>query len=516
MSQADLRAGDAVLRLDNITKRFGALVANSGVSLDLKRGEVVALLGENGAGKTTLMNILFGHYQADEGRVEVFGQTLPPGNPRAALAAGVGMVHQHFTLADNLSVLDNITLGTESLWSRGKGRFAARARIAALSSEFGLAVDPDARVGSLSVGERQRIEILKALYREARILILDEPTAVLTPQETDALFDTLRKAIALGLSIIFISHKLHEVMAIADRCVVLRHGKVVGQVETHATDRAALAAMMVGSAVALPKVETRPAGPVLMRLCNVTTRAKGTATGLSDLSLDLCAGQIVGLAGVSGNGQAALADLISGLVRPDQGWIEIDGAEPAAWSPRQAVNHQIARIPEDRHKTGTVSDFNLTENAVLEAYSRPPFSRHGWMNWPAAQSFAKEVIAKYDVRCQGVLQRIRLLSGGNMQKLILGRVLEPGPKIILANQPVRGLDVGAIAYVQSRLIAARDAGAAVLLISEDLDEIQSLSDVIHVISEGRLSPGFSRGSKTAAELGLWMAGQGFRVGDHAA
>ncbi|MEY3961234.1 MAG: hypothetical protein RIR14_1888 [Pseudomonadota bacterium] len=516
MSQANLRAGDTVLRLDNITKRFGALVANSGVTLDLKRGEVVALLGENGAGKTTLMNILFGHYQADEGRVEVFGQTLPPGNPRAALAAGVGMVHQHFTLADNLSVLDNITLGTESLWSRGKGRAVARARIAVLSSEFGLAVDPDARVGSLSVGERQRIEILKALYREARILILDEPTAVLTPQETDALFDTLRKAIALGLSIIFISHKLHEVMAIADRCVVLRHGKVVGQVDTHATDRAALAALMVGSAVALPKAETRPAGPVLMRISKVTTRAKGTATGLSDLSLDLCAGQIVGLAGVSGNGQAALADLISGLLRPDQGRIEIDGAEPAAWSPRQAVNHQIARIPEDRHKTGTISDFNLTENAVLEAYSRPPFSRHGWMNWPAAQAFAKDVIAKYDVRCQGVLQRIRLLSGGNMQKLILGRVLEPGPKIILANQPVRGLDVGAIAYVQSRLIAARDAGAAVLLISEDLDEIQSLSDVIHVISEGRLSPGFARGSKTAAELGLWMAGQGFRAGDHAA
>ena len=516
MSQVDLRAGDTVLRLDNITKRFGALVANSGVSLDLNRGEVVALLGENGAGKTTLMNILFGHYQADEGRVEVFGQTLPPGNPRAALAAGVGMVHQHFTLADNLSVLDNITLGTESLWSRGKGRTSARVRIAALSSEFGLAVDPDARVGGLSVGERQRIEILKALYREARILILDEPTAVLTPQETDALFDTLRKAIALGLSIIFISHKLHEVMAIADRCVVLRHGKVVGQVETHATDRAALAALMVGSAVALPKAETRPAGPVLMRLSKVTTRAKGTAIGLSNLSLDLCAGQIVGLAGVSGNGQAVLADLISGLVRPDQGRIEIDGAEPAAWSPRQAVNHQIARIPEDRHKTGTISDFNLTENAVLEAYSRPPFSRHGWMNWPAAQAFAKDVIAKYDVRCQGVLQRIRLLSGGNMQKLILGRVLEPGPKIVLANQPVRGLDVGAIAYVQSRLIAARDAGAAVLLISEDLDEIQSLSDVIHVISEGRLSPGFARGSKTAAELGLWMAGQGFRVGDHAA
>ena len=516
MTTAEVWAGDIVLRLDNITKRFGAMTANAGVSLDLKRGEVVALLGENGAGKTTLMNILFGHYQADEGRVEVFGQSLPPGNPRAALAAGVGMVHQHFTLADNLSVLDNITLGTESLWSRGKGRAAARARIVTLSSEFRLAVHPDAQVGSLSVGERQRVEILKALYRDARILILDEPTAVLTPQETDDLFETLHKAIALGLSIIFISHKLHEVMAIADRCIVLRHGKVVGEVDTHATDRATLAALMVGSDVALPKAETKIPGPVLMRLRRISTKAKGTATGLSDLSLDLCAGQIVGLAGVSGNGQAALADLISGLAKPDQGQIEIAGQDPGPWSPRRALHHKIARIPEDRHKTGTISDFNLTENAVLEVYSGAPFSRYGWMNWPAAEDFAKDIITKYDVRCQGLVQRIRLLSGGNMQKLILGRALERGPKIILANQPVRGLDVGAIAYVHSRLIAARDAGAAVLVISEDLDEIQSLSDVIHVISEGRLSPGFARGTKTPAELGFWMAGQGFKDNSHAA
>lgn len=516
MTGATTRAGDIVLRLDGITKRFDTLIANAGITLDLKRGEVIALLGENGAGKTTLMNILFGHYQADAGRVEIFGQPLPPGNPRAALAAGVGMVHQHFTLADNLSVLDNITLGTESLWSRGKGRKAARTRIAALSAEFGLAVHPDARVGNLSVGERQRVEILKALYRDARILILDEPTAVLTPQETDALFVTLRKATALGLSIIFISHKLHEVMAIADRCIVLRHGKVVGEVDTHATDRANLAAMMVGSEILLPKAETCPPGPVLMRLDRITTRARGTAIGLRDLTLDLCAGQIIGLAGVSGNGQAALADLVSGLLRHDQGRIEIAGVEPANWSPRQALKHHIARIPEDRHKTGTISDFNLTENAVLEAYSRPPFSRHGWMDWHAAEGFAKDIIAKYDVRCQGTLQRIRLLSGGNMQKLILGRALEPGPRIILANQPVRGLDVGAIAYVHSRLIAARDRGAAVLLISEDLDEIQNLSDIIHVISEGRLSPGFPRGTRTAAELGLWMAGQGFKGSEHAA
>ena len=500
---------EVALRLSGITKRFGALVANDDISLDIGHGEVVALLGENGAGKTTLMNILFGHYVADAGTVEVFGKTLPAGNPRAALAAGVGMVHQHFTLADNLSVIDNIRLGTERLWSLGQGKAATRARVAALSRDFGLAVHPDARVGSLTVGERQRVEILKALYRDARILILDEPTAVLTPQETDALFDTLRKAIARGLSVVFISHKLHEVMAIAHRCIVLRHGRVVGEVDTTATDRASLAALMVGGEVVLPKAETRMAGPALMRLERVKTPDRGAAPGLKQIDLQLCAGQILGLAGVSGNGQAAIADLVSGLLAPSAGRLWVKGEQIANWSPRQALKHKIARIPEDRHKTGTIADFNLTENAMMESYGRPPFSQRGWINWAAAEAFAKTIIAKYDVRCTGPSGRIRLLSGGNMQKLILGRVLEPGPEIILANQPVRGLDIGAIAYVHSQLIAARDAGAAVLLISEDLDEILSLSDVIHVISEGRLSPGFARGTKSPAQLGLWMAGQGF-------
>ena len=504
-------AQDVVLRLDRITKRFGGLVANNAISLTLRRGEVVALLGENGAGKTTLMNILFGHYVADEGSVAVFGQALPPGNPRSALAAGVGMVHQHFTLADNLSVLDNIRLGTESLWSRGNA--GARGRVEALARDFGLAVDPDARVGSLSVGQRQRVEILKALYRDARILILDEPTAVLTPQETEALFDTLRLAIARGLSIIFISHKLHEVMAIADRCIVLRHGSVVGEVDTHKTDRAQLAALMVGAEVSIPRAAPREAGPAIMRLQAVSTPDLGAAPGLKQVTLDLRAGQIIGLAGVSGNGQAALADLISGLSRPSAGQLQLQGHAVTGWTPRAAIGAGIARIPEDRHKTGSIADFNLTENAVLEGYFRPEFSRRGWMNWLAAERFVRGIIAAYDVRCPGPQARIRLLSGGNMQKLILGRVLEPGPQIILANQPVRGLDIGAIAYVQSRLIAARDAGAAVLLISEDLDEVQSLSDVIHVMSEGRLSPGFARGTMSPAALGLWMAGQGF---EHAA
>lgn len=507
------RGAEVVLRLDRISKAFGGLKANDAISLGVRRGEVVALLGENGAGKTTLMNILFGHYVADAGSVEVFGTPLPPGNPRAALAAGVGMVHQHFTLAGNLTVLDNIRLGTERLWSLDQP--AARARVKALSQDFGLAVDPDARVARLSVGERQRVEILKALYRDARILILDEPTAVLTPQEAEALFATLRKATALGLSVIFISHKLHEVTAIADRCVVLRHGCVVGEVDTRTTDQASLAALMVGGAVSLPRATPRQPGPVLLRLNAVSTPNRGAAPGLKRITLDLCAGQITGLAGVSGNGQAALADLIAGLALPADGTLTLHGAAVTSWSPQIALAKGVARIPEDRHHQGSIADFTLTENAVLEGYRTPRFSRRGWMNWAAARDFAKGIIAGYDVRCPGPETRIRLLSGGNMQKLILGRALAGGPDVILANQPVRGLDVGAIAYVQAQLIAARDRGAAVLLISEDLDEIIGLSDVLHVISEGRLSPGFARGSMTATELGLWMAGRNFGARDAA-
>lgn len=503
---------EIVLRLDRITKRFGALKANDAVSLTLRRGEIVALLGENGAGKTTLMNILFGHYVADEGEVEVFGQPLPPGNPRAALAAGVGMVHQHFTLAGNLTVLENIRLGTESLWSRSVA--GVQAKVERLSRNFGLAVHPDAKVGRLTVGECQRVEILKALYRDARILILDEPTAVLTPQESEGLFATLRKATALGLSVIFISHKLHEVMAIADRCVVLRHGRVVGEVDTHDTDKGALAALMVGGELSLPRAEAREPGAVLMRLDGVSTPDRGATPGLKAVTLELRAGQIIGLAGVSGNGQASVAEIVGGLALPVSGAITLKGAQVAGWSPGEALAQGVARIPEDRHHQGSIADFDLTENAVLEGY-RTRFSKRGWMNWRAARAFAEEIIKSYDVRCPGPETRIRLLSGGNMQKLILGRAMAPGPEIILANQPVRGLDVGAIAYVQGLLIAARDRGAAVLLISEDLDEIMGLSDVIHVMSRGRLSPGFARGTMTAAELGLWMAGQNFEGADAA-
>lgn len=371
-------------------------------------------------------------------------------------------------------------------------------------------------MGSLSVGERQRVEILKALYREARILILDEPTAVLTPQEADDLFATLRKAVARGMSVIFISHKLHEVMAISSRVLVLRHGKLVGEVRTADTDRHQLATLMVGAEVAALEVRPHAPGPVLMALRAVSTPARGNATGLKGITLDLRAGQITGLAGVSGNGQAALAALVGGLDLPEAGEMEMSGAPVEGWSPRRAVDAGVARIPEDRHKTGTIADFTLTENAILESYGDGKFSRRGWMNWRAAEGFATDIIATYDVRCPGPATRIRLLSGGNMQKLILGRVLERGPKIILANQPVRGLDIGAVTYVHQRLLRARDEGAAVLLVSEDLDEVMALSDVIHVISEGRLSPGFARGTMTPAELGVWMAGHGFEEAGHAA
>ncbi|HSF64360.1 MAG TPA: ATP-binding cassette domain-containing protein, partial [Paracoccaceae bacterium] len=325
---------EVVLRLTGITRRFGALVANDGIDLTLHRGEVVALLGENGAGKTTLMNILFGQYLADAGSVTVMGHPLPPGNPAAALAAGLGMVHQHFTLADQMTVLENVLLGTLPLWRAGLPMAAARARLMRLADDFGLAVHPDARVGTLSVGERQRVEILKALWRDARILILDEPTAVLTPQEADALTATLRRMVGQGLSVVFISHKLHEVLGLADRCVVLRHGRVVGEVATVGATRADLARLMVGDEVAAPTVATGRPGAPLLTLDRVTTRAKGTETPLCAVSMTLRAGTITGLAGVSGNGQAALSDLISGLVTPVAGRMQIADTAPQGWSPR--------------------------------------------------------------------------------------------------------------------------------------------------------------------------------------
>ncbi|NLD55921.1 MAG: ABC transporter ATP-binding protein [Burkholderiaceae bacterium] len=507
-------AGAPVLRLSGITKRFASVVANDAISFDLAKGEILALLGENGAGKTTLMNILFGHYVADEGTVEVFGKPLPPGEPRAALDAGVGMVHQHFTLAENLTVLDNIVLGTRPLFSPRLHRSAARAKIARIAADFGLAVDPAKPVSALTVGERQRVEIVKALYRDARILILDEPTAVLTPPEATALFSTLRRMAVQGLSVIFISHKLHEVMAGSDRVVVLRAGKVVGARRTAETEPKELAHLMVGREVPPPRIGAVTHGLARLRLDRVSTDAS-MGTPLADVSLDLRAGEITGIAGVSGNGQATLAGLLSGMIRPRSGALTIAGEPVRHWSPRAALGAGIGRIPEDRHAVGSIGDMSVAENAVLERLREPRFSRAGFLRQGAIEAHASELIEGYDVKCPSPDARIRLLSGGNIQKLILGRAMEGERTVILASQPTRGLDVGAVAYVQERLLAARAAGAAILLISEDLDEVLALSDRLCVIHRGHLSAPFERGEKSPAEIGAMMAGQGF-AGEQAA
>ncbi len=479
----------SVLRLSNITKRFGALVANDAISLDLGRGEVLALLGENGAGKSTLVSILFGHYVADEGTIEVEGRALPPGEPKAALAAGVGMVHQHFTLADNLSVLDNVMLGTEALWQPFSRRAAARARLLDAARRFGLQVRPEARVADLSVGERQRVEILKALVRGARILILDEPTAVLTPQEVGSLFATLSRMVAEGLSIIFISHKLDEVLAVSHRIAVLRAGRLVALRDARGAAKAELAEAMVGRSVPAPVRRNHEPGAVVCEL-------PGTP-------LSVRAGEVLAIAGVAGNGQRALAERLCG--EGEQG-IVLEGRALAA-SPRRFVQAGVARVPEDRQAVGAVGDLPLWENAVLERYREPAFSRRGLVRRQAAREFARRLVDRFDVRGGGLDSPVRSLSGGNMQKLILGRELgSTTPRLIVADQPTWGLDIGAVAYVHQQLLDAAAAGAAVVLISEDLDEIFALADRVAVIHQGHLGEPRPAAEWTLADIGMAMAG----------
>jgi general nucleoside transport system ATP-binding protein len=513
---------DPVLTLSHITKRFGALVANDDISLQLQAGEVLALLGENGAGKSTLVSILFGHYVADAGRIEVFGQPLRAGDPKAALAAGIGMVHQHFTLADNLSVLDNVMMGSEPLWQPFTRQRAGRATLADVAQRFGLIVDPDARVGNLSVGERQRVEILKALYRGARILILDEPTAVLTPQESEALFEVLAQMVARGLSIIFISHKLAEVLRVSHRIAVLRGGKLVAEADARQTTQSQLAQWMVGHAVSIPqRSPARLLGEPVCVLHEVSS-AMGRER-LTKVSLSLHGGEIVAIAGVSGNGQVALAELLSGTRAATSGRVELKGLAMSI-HPARLVEQGVARIPEDRHAVGVIGDLPVWENVVSERLRGKTFSCFSWVRRGDARAYAQRVAAAFDVRGAGLAAPVRALSGGNMQKLILGRaLLHPDstadttitPKLIIAHQPTWGLDIGAVAYVQQQLIAARDAGAAVLLISEDLDEVLSLGDRIAVMHAGKLSPARPAADWSREAIGLAMAGAGVGM-DHAA
>ena len=496
---------EPVLRLEAITKRFGALTANDGISLDLARGEVLALLGENGAGKTTLMNILFGHYAADEGRVFVFGRELPPGHPRAAIEAGVGMVHQHFALAPNLTVIENVVAGTEPLWGWRSRRAAARRKLAELSRRFGLAVDPDALVSELSVGERQRVEILKPLYRDARILILDEPTAVLTPAESESLFAALKTMAAEGLSLIFISHKLHEVMRSADRVAVLRGGRKVAERNSSETSVDELAELMVGRRVSRPVRTAQAPGDVLLAahdLCFV----RGGRTLVDGASFEVRAGETLGVIGVSGNGQSSLVELVCGCAAPGSGEISWFGEAVRTASPRALVSGGVGRVPEDRHAQGAVGELSLWENAVLERLGDPRFRRAGFVRRVAARSFAAAVIERFDVRGGGPDTATRLLSGGNMQKMILGRNLATNPKILIAAQPTRGLDEGAVAAVHAEILAARAEGMGVLLVSEDLDEVLGLADRVQAMAKGRLSPPVPVERLDARRLGRMMAG----------
>lgn len=498
-----------LLQLSGITKNFGPLKANDNISLTLAEGEMLALLGENGAGKTTLMSILFGHYVADSGNVEILGRPLPPGSPRAALTAGIGMVHQHFTLADNMTVLENIMLGTEPLWGFRRRSARARAKLKVLMDRFRLRVDPDAQVRALSVGERQRVEILKVLYRDARILILDEPTAVLTPQESEHLFATLRELVNQSVAVIFITHKLREVMAASDRCVVLRHGRVVLETSTSQTSAEELARAMVGANIPKATRSTLTPGDEVLFLDRVCADAPDRGPGLDEVSLAVRAHEVLGIAGVSGNGQALLADLLSGLVAPASGSVVLRGQAVSRPTPAAMIRSGVGRVPDDRTGTGLVADMTVMENLATEIYRLPGFSRRGMLNFKALASRAAQLMDVFDIRCAGKDAPVRKLSGGNMQKLILARVLSQGPHLILANQPTWGLDVGATAAVHQHLLDAARRGAGVVIISEDLDELFQLSDRIQVMYQGHLSTPENTATVDRAKLGLMMSGQTF-------
>ena len=495
-----------VLRLKGITKTFGSVVANEDVDIELMQGEMLALLGENGAGKTTLMSILFGHYVADAGTVEVFGEALPEGSPRAALAAGVGMVHQHFTLAGNMTVLENVMLGTEPLLAPAHDKKAALAKLGGLMERFGLDVAPTARVRDLSVGERQRVEILKVLYRDARVLILDEPTSVLTPQEADRLFATLRQLVQEGLSVIFITHKMREVMAASDRCVVLRNGRVVFGAPTAETSAEELARAMVGSDIPKARRPEPKQGKEILFLDAVRVADAAGKRLLDDLTLSLRSHEILGIAGVSGNGQAQLADLLCGLIQPQSGHMVIEGEALYEPTPAAMIRRGVGRVPDDRTGTGLVADMTVMENLTTEVYRMPGFARRGVLNFKALASRARQLVEAFDVRCPGIETPVRKLSGGNMQKLILARVLSGAPRIIVVNQPTWGLDVGATAYVHQQLLDAAERGAGVVLISEDLDEIFQLADRIQAMYQGTLSEAVPTAEVDRAELGLLMSG----------
>ncbi|XZL87914.1 ABC transporter ATP-binding protein [Clostridium perfringens] len=499
-----------VVEMLNIRKEFPGIVANDNITLQLRKGEIHALLGENGAGKSTLMGILFGMNQPDKGVIKVRGKEVKITNPNVANDLGIGMVHQHFKLVENFTVTQNIVLGCEPkiLFGLGMDLNKAAKRIEELSKQYGLNVDPNAKIENISVGMQQRVEILKMLYRDADVLILDEPTAVLTPQEIDELIKIMKNLINEGKSIIIITHKLKEIKAAADRCTVIRRGRYIGTVDVKTTSEAEMAKMMVGREVSF-KVNKKPAKPgdVVLDIKNLSVKNNKKVLGLKDFSIDVRAGEIVGIAGVEGNGQSELIEAITGLRKSESGTINFKNKDITRESIRNRINSGIAHIPEDKHKRGLVLDYTIEENMVLEVYDKKPFSNKGLLNKKEIKKYAEKIIDEFDVRSgEGAESIARSLSGGNQQKAIIGREIELNPELLIAAQPTRGLDVGSIEYIHKRLVEQRDSGKAVLLVSLELDEILNVSDRIAIINNGELIGVVNADETNENEVGLMMAG----------
>ena len=497
------------IEMVNITKRFPGIIANDNVTLQLRRGEIHALLGENGAGKSTLMSVLFGLYQAEEGFIRKDGEVVTINNPNDANALGIGMVHQHFKLVECFSVLDNIILGVEDTKNGLLQRDKAREKVMALSQKYGLQVNPDALVEDISVGMQQRTEILKMLYRDNEILIFDEPTAVLTPQEIEELLQIMRNLAAEGKSILFITHKLNEITAVADRCSVLRKGKYIGTVDVKDCTKADLSRMMVGRDVefAVQKQESHP-GDVILEVKNLTVASKlSKKHAVDDVSFTIRAGEIVCIDGIDGNGQTELVYGISGLESPVSGSISLHGKDITHAPIRKRSTMGMSHIPEDRHKHGLVLDYTLEDNLVLQRYFEPEFTKGGFLRRKNIRTYAQRLIDDYDVRSsQGPVTVARSMSGGNQQKAIIAREIDKDPQLLIAVQPTRGLDVGAIEFVHKQIVAQRDAGKAVLLVSLELDEVMTVSDRILVMYEGQIVGQLDPKKTTVEELGLYMAG----------